>query len=77
LYKENPKSNFLTFHNWIIPLSVVITLGTIANTSGDLMFIAYFSLFGVLYQIGESKLLNHQKARNNGFRIIASLGTVV
>ena len=77
LYKEKPKSNFMTFHNWLIPLSVVITLGTVADTKEELMFIAYFSLFGILYLISESGFFSNQKTMNNGFRIIGSLGTIV
>jgi len=77
LYKKKPIGNFMFFHNWIIPLSVVITLGTVANTMEELMFIAYISLFGLLYLIGDRDFFIHQKQRNNGYRILGSLGTIV
>jgi len=67
----------MIFHNWLIPLSVIICLGTVAKNEGDLMYIAYFSLFGLLYLIGNSKFFQEQKLRNNGYKILGSLGTIV
>lgn len=77
LYKKNPESNFMIFHNWLIPLSVVITLGTVAKKTGELMYIAYFSLFGLLYLTGNIAFFKKQKLKNNGYIILGSLGTVV
>jgi len=76
LYKQKPKSNFMTFHHWFIPLSIVMVLGTVADQTEELMFIAYFNLFGLLYLIGNSSFFTQQKARNNGYRILGSLGTI-
>lgn len=77
LLKKKPGSNFTIFHNYFIPISIVITLGTVANTMVDLMFIAYFSLFGLFYQIGSLKHFNRQKLSNNSYSMIGSLGTIV
>ena len=76
LFKHKPGSNFLTFHNWFIPLSVIITLGTVATEIEELMFVAYMSLFGLLYLIGNIPQLRDQKIRNNGYLVLGSLGTV-
>ncbi len=76
LYKKKSESNFMIFHNWMIPLSAVISLGTVAKESGELMFVAYFSLFGFLYLIGDRDFFTHQKTRNNGYKILGSLGTI-
>ncbi len=76
LYKNNRESNFFTFHNWFIPLSVIIVLGTVATGVEELMFIAYMSLLGALYQIGNAPLLREQKIRNNGYLVLGSLGSV-
>lgn len=76
LYNLRPKSNFMVFHNWLIPLSVAIILGTVAHRTTELMFIAYFSLFGLFYSIGESDIFTQQKTRNNGFKVIGSIGTI-
>ncbi len=77
LYLKNPKSNFMIFHNWLIPLSVVITLGTVAQKTEELMFIAYFSLFGLFYLIGHKDFFIRQKSRNSGYKLLGSLGTIV
>lgn len=77
LYKERPQSNFLIFHNWIIPLSIIIAMGTIAHKTEELMFIAYFSLFGLFYLIGNLDFFNAGKTRNNGYMILGSLGTII
>ena len=77
LYKERPQSNFMIFHNWLYPLSVIICLGTVAKNIEDLMYIAYFSLFGLFYLIGNSKFFGQQKLRNNGYKFWGSLGTIV
>ena len=77
LYKKEPKSNFMIFHNWIIPLSLVITLGTIANKTDELMYIAYFSLFGLFYLVGDLDFFTQQRQKNNGSKILGTLGTIV
>ena len=77
LYRDKPGSNFFTFHNWLIPLSLTIVLGTIALYFEELMLIAYVSMFGLFYLIGNIATFRRQKIRNNGFLVIGSLGTVV
>jgi len=77
LYTRKSESNFFTFHNWFIPLSVIIVLGTLAKDAGELMFVSYMSLFGLIYLIGGTKTLHELRIRNNGYLILGSLGTVV
>lgn len=77
LYKRSPKGNFMSFHNWLIPLSITIALGTVANTTEILLPVAYYSLFGLFYLIGKLPYLENQKLRNNGYTIIGSLGSVI
>lgn len=77
LYTRKPGSNFFTFHNWFIPLSVIAVLGTVAKDAAQLMFVAYMSLFGFLYQIGNTDILRDQRIRNNGYLVLGSAGTVV
>ncbi|MFO7825832.1 MAG: hypothetical protein R6V72_17985 [Cyclobacterium sp.] len=67
----------MIFHNWIIPLSVIITLGTIAGTVDELMVPAYFSLFGLSYLIGEMDFFARQKPINNGYKVLGFVGTMV
>ena len=77
LFKHKSESNFYTVHNWFIPLSVIITLGTLATDMEELMFVGYMSLFGFLYLIGNIPPLREHKIRNNGYIVLGSLGTVV
>ncbi len=70
LYKEKPTSNFTLFHNWMIPMSITIVLGTIEQGSVDeLLFITYTSLFGLFYLLGNSSFFDAQKQMNNGFKV--------
>lgn len=77
LYKHHFQSNFTTFHNWIIPLSLTITLGTVAHGQGEFVVIAYMSLFGLLYLVGDLYFSDRLRLRNNGYLVIGSLGTVI
>ncbi|MBL7901020.1 MAG: DUF2157 domain-containing protein [Bacteroidia bacterium] len=75
LYKKKPESNFMIFHNWFIPLSVIISFGTVAKRTEELMFITYLSLFGLYYLIGNLDFFARPKAKNNGYKILGTLGT--
>ncbi|NJO89361.1 MAG: DUF2157 domain-containing protein [Chloroflexia bacterium] len=77
LYKNKPKSNFIAFHNWMVSLSVIICLGSLAGEYSELMFIAYMSLFGLLFLVGNFKHFKYQKLINNAFLIAGSLGTII
>lgn len=77
LFKKKPESNFVVFHHWLVPLSIIISLGTVADKTGSLMYIAYFSLFGLLYLVGNSAIFAQQKTRNNGYKILGTLGSII
>ena len=77
LYKTKPESNFMIFHNWFIPLSLIISLGTVAEGTEELLYIAYISLFGLFYLTGNLDFFTRQKTRNNGYRILGSMGTIL
>ncbi len=76
LFKNKPKSNSMIFHNWLLPLSFLISLGTIAEKNEELMFIAYVSLLGMFYLVGNTKFFSEQKLINNSYKILGSLGTI-
>lgn len=76
LYKEKPANNFMVLHNWVVPISLTITLGTLAENRDELMYIAYISLFGLFYIIGNTVFFKKQKAISNGYRVIGSAGTI-
>lgn len=77
LFKKNPNSNFFILLNWLVPLSVIICLGTLADHEEELMFISYFSLFGLFYIIGNSRAFSNKLVRNNSYLVLGSVGTIV
>lgn len=76
LLTKNPKSNFTSFHNWMIPLSLIIVLSSFVRGYEQWMVVAYCSLFGILYLIGHLDFFSNQKLRSNGYKILCSFGTV-
>ncbi|MFS4492963.1 DUF2157 domain-containing protein [Maribacter sp. 2308TA10-17] len=75
LQKQKPETNITGVLNWLLPLSLVIVLGTFTN--GDtLLFLMYIGLFGLFYNLGQLSIFKNQKLRRNGFTIIGSLGTI-
>ena len=77
LYKKKPQSNFMIFHNWLIPLSVIINLGTVVKTTEELIFITYFSFFGLIYIVGDLDFFTKQRLRNSGYKVLGFLGTII
>ncbi len=75
LFKKRSESNFTLFHHWLVPLSLTITLGSIAVKHEELLFVTYLSLFGLFYGIGHSAHFKERSTRSNGYKTIGSLGT--
>ncbi|WP_318312213.1 DUF2157 domain-containing protein [Flagellimonas crocea] len=76
LLTKKPKSNFTRFHNWIVPLSIIIVLGTLSKQSEELMFVAYMSLFGLFYIFGTGNFFE-LASKKNGYTLLGSLGTII
>ena len=76
LMKSQPQSNFVYFHHWLIPLSLTICLGTLADNADEWMFVAYMSMFGAFYLFGNSGLFDRKSILANGYIVLGSLGTV-
>lgn len=76
LYRKKPDSNFINIHNWLIPVSLAIALGSVARSNEELMFIAYMSLFGLFYLAG-TIISKENLIFKNGMKVIGSLGTLV
>jgi uncharacterized membrane protein len=77
LAKNHPQGNFTGFHHWFIPLSVTISLGTVAGPATELIIIAYVSLFGFFYLMGNSSYFAGQSMKRNGYKVAGTLGTIV
>ena len=67
----------MNVENWLIPISITIVLGTLAGSLREIMFVAYSSLFGLFYMIGNNAFFKDHSLRNNAYRTIGSLGTLV
>jgi hypothetical protein len=72
--RNGARGNFITFHNWLLPVSVTIALGIVSETHEEFMYIAYISLFGFFCLAGDAFF---KQQANNGYKILGSLGTVV
>ena len=77
MYRSHPTGNFTLFHHWLVPLSVIITLGTLAQDQEELMFIAYLSLFGLLFLLGRFLVSDSSQGSSNSYSALGSLGTVI
>lgn len=77
LFKNHRQSNFLNIKNWLIPLSIAIALGTISFTAHSLLFVAYFSLFGLFYNIGNTATFKEKTLRNNPYKVIGEVGMLI
>ncbi|MDH3710712.1 MAG: DUF2157 domain-containing protein [Cyclobacteriaceae bacterium] len=76
LIKNQPGGNFTSFHNWFIPGSLLMALGTLTQDAPEYMFMAYLALLGIFYLIGNRDFLKNSKIRNNGYLVQGSLGTM-
>ena len=76
LYKNKRDSNALSYHHWFLPLSALLALGSFAGRFDEIIFVAFISLFGLYYMIGQTDYFKKQKLVNNSYKIIGSLGTV-
>ncbi|MEP1487020.1 MAG: DUF2157 domain-containing protein [Algibacter sp.] len=76
LLKSKKTHNITSIFNWLLPLSIVIVLGTFVSRSGEFGFLMYVILFGLLYNIGKLPFFDNQKLRKNGYLILGSLGII-
>ena len=77
IYRKKPLGNFMTFHNWIVPLSLVIVLGTTSDNYGQLISVGYMSMFGLFYLIANLDFFKTQKNGRQGYRFFGSFGSIL
>lgn len=75
--KTKPKDNLTGIFHWLLPISVLISLGAFIDGDHFSAFLAYIFLFGLFYNIGKLSYFNNKKLRVNGYLLLGSLGTVV
>lgn len=76
LYRNKRVGNFRKIHDWMVPISLIICLGSVAHRYDEIMFVSYMSLFGLFYLIGNFDYFLSQKTRNNSFLVLGSLGSM-
>ncbi|RZM21142.1 MAG: DUF2157 domain-containing protein, partial [Pedobacter sp.] len=76
LLTKKTQSNFTYFHHWFVPLSLTISLGSLASQAGELLFVAYMSMFGAFYLLGTSRYFSKGTIFSNGYLVLGSLGTM-
>lgn len=76
LLKYKVNRNITSLFNWLIPLSLIIVLGTFIKTYDALIYLMYMLLFGLFYNLGSLPYFNEKKLRQNGFLVLGSLGTI-
>jgi uncharacterized membrane protein len=76
LCKNSIRSNFTYLHHWIIAGSLIISLGTLADNSEELILPAYMFLFGIFVLIGQLPVFSAQRLLTNAYLVIGSLGSI-
>jgi|LakMenEpi03Aug12_release.lakeMendotaPanAssembly.Ray.scaffolds.fasta_scaffold82063_2 uncharacterized membrane protein len=77
LIKKNVENNFLSFHHWMIAISLIISLGSIAKSNEEIMVLSYMSLFGLFYNIGNHSYFENKKTINNSYLLSGALGIFI
>lgn len=69
-------TNFRAIHNWFVPTSIAICLGSIScnHSNNDLLYYSYAFLFSCFYFMGKTGFFEQGKSLANGFSIIGKLG---
>jgi uncharacterized membrane protein len=77
LIRKHPNANSISFHNWIIGISVtiVIAIGDY-NLGEDLLVPAYISLFSVFMLLGQLPYFANRRLITNAWLIGGSAGTI-
>jgi uncharacterized membrane protein len=76
LIKKRPQSNFVVFLNWLLPISLIMVLGSFSQGFSKFIFLDYSSLFGVFFLLGGTSFFQRQHWLKNGYKIIGLLGNL-
>lgn len=73
--RKQSTSNIVSIFNWLFPLSIAIVLVNFVYFE-YYIFLAYFLLFSVFYNIGCLSRFSNQKLRSNGYLVTGSVGII-
>jgi uncharacterized membrane protein len=77
LLRRKATNGVTPIHNWAIGLSLILALGTASNEYGNVLSVAYMSLFGGFSIIGKAELFSGQKPQSAAYTILGPLGTII
>lgn len=66
-----------TMHHWMIPISLTIILGSFTMEHGIWMYLAYFSMFGAFFILGNTPPFTRYAKIQNGYYMVGQTGTSV
>lgn len=75
-FRKDNKSNFFYFHSWLLCLSLTVCLGVFVDNHGELMMIAYLSLFSAFVIMSQLKTFATNRVLTNAYLVIGSLGII-
>lgn len=76
LRRRRPHSNYQMFHDWAIPLSFTLALGTLADGSPAYMWLAYHVMLILFYVLGKYLLEQRGRILSNGWLVVGLLGSI-
>ena len=77
LYKEKHSDKYLIFIEFLLALSLTISISTLVKNSSEIIYITYFSLFGFMYMLGDLHFNGKQAWHLKAYRIWGFIGTMV
>ncbi|MBK8363009.1 MAG: DUF2157 domain-containing protein [Bacteroidetes bacterium] len=77
LLKKKAESNYAVLHSRLIPISIMIGLGSSAEKNEELMFIAFMSLFSAFLLLGSLPVFHRTSKNTQSFSFFGLLGIVV
>jgi len=75
--KKDNASNLVGVISWLLPLSLIITLGAFIKTEWESLPYLYLLLFSTIYLLGNLPFLANRQLRKNGYLVLGSIGTIV
>lgn len=75
--QQRPNSNYQSFHDWVIPLSLTICLGTVAHDLDAYLWMSYHLLLILFYVMGKYLLRQHDRILSNGWLVVGLIGAIV
>jgi len=78
LFRSRPSGWFIVLHHYAIPVSLLICLGILEDgAGGKWMWVAYMSLLGTFYLLGQYLTGKEVTGISNGYRIIGWVGSLL